>query len=151
MVNSYRLLLITVMILLAGEAAAQTPAPCVAEFGKLREDVQKCGLAAKAASQYKVSRGEMCKHITAYSAAELKWVKYVETNAATCGFPAAVVQQLKQVHGKTEQTKERICAPVPGFGPPSGGDGLGTMRPPTLETEPVPCRSPNGPLHIADP
>jgi len=49
--------------------------PCVAEFGKLREDVQKCGLAAKAASQYKVSRGEMCKHITAYTAAELKWVK----------------------------------------------------------------------------
>ena len=146
MVNSYRLLLITVMILLAGEAAAQTLAPCVAEFGKLREDVQKCGLAAKAASQYKVSRGEMCKHITAYSAAELKWVKYVETNAATCGFPAAVVLQLKQVHGKTEQTKERICAPVL-----SWSDGLGTMRPPTRETEPVPCRSPNGPLHIADP
>jgi len=92
MVKPYRVLLITIMILLAGEAAAQTlaPWPPCAEFGKLREDVQKCGLAAKAASQHKVSREEMCKHITAYSSAELKLVKYVETNAATCGFPAEV-------------------------------------------------------------
>jgi hypothetical protein len=69
--------------------------PCMAEFAKLREDVQKCGLVAKAAGQRKASREEMCKHITAYSAAELKWVKYVETNTATCGFPNEVVQQLK--------------------------------------------------------
>jgi len=155
MVKPYRLLLlITVMIPLAREAAAQTLAPwppCVAEFGKLREDVQKCGLAAKAASQHKVSREEMCKRITAYSAAELKWVNYVETNAAICGFPAEVVQQLKQVRSKTEQTKERVCGPVPGFGPATRGDALGTMRPPTLETEPVSCRSPSPRLHIADP
>lgn len=157
MVKPYRLLLlITVMILLAGGAAAQTQtlapwSPCVAEFGKLRDDVQKCGLAAKAAGQRKVSREEMCQHITAYSAAELKWVKYVETNAATCGFPAEVVQQLTRVHDNTEQTKQRICAPVRSFGPPNLGDGLGTMRPPMLETEPVPCRSPIGPLRIADP
>jgi hypothetical protein len=51
--------------------------PRNAEFGKPHEDVQKCGLAAKAAGRRKVSREDMCKHITAYSAAELKWVKYV--------------------------------------------------------------------------
>jgi hypothetical protein len=42
--------------------------------------VQKRGLAAKAAGQRKASREEMCKNITAYSAAELKWVTYSEDN-----------------------------------------------------------------------
>jgi hypothetical protein len=56
----------------------------------------------------------MCKHITAYSAAELKWVNYTEANVQSCGIPAKVPQQLKQVHTNTEQTKERICAAVDG-------------------------------------
>jgi hypothetical protein len=38
---------------------------CMAEFAELRDDVQKRGLAAKAAGQRKASREEMCKHITA--------------------------------------------------------------------------------------
>src|SRR6266446_8226625 len=57
--------------------------PCMAEFARLRDDVQKRGLAAKAAGQRKVSRQEMCKHITAYSAAELKCVKYTEANVTS--------------------------------------------------------------------
>ena len=111
------------------------PPPCMVEFTKLREDVQKKGLAAKAAGQRKVSREEMCKHITAYSVAELKWVKYSETNVTTCGIPAEVVQQLKQVHTNTEQTKEKICAAGPAAaGPPSLSDALGTTKLPTPET-----------------
>ena len=109
--------------------------PCIAEFAKLRDDVQKRGLAAKAAGQRKVSREEMCKHITAYSAAELKWVKYTETNVQTCGIPAEVVQQLKQVHTNTEQTREKICAAAPAAAPPSLSDALGTSRLPTPDTK----------------
>jgi len=109
--------------------------PCMVEFAKLRDDVQKRGLAAKAAGQRKASREEMCKHITAFSAAELKWVKYTETNVTSCGIPAEVVQQLKQVHSNTEQTKEKICAAGPAAaGPPSLSDALGTTRLPTPET-----------------
>lgn len=108
--------------------------PCIAEFNKLRDDVQKQGLAAKAAGQRKVSREEMCKHITSYSAAELKWVKYTESNVKTCGIPPEVVQQLKQVHSNTEQTKEKICAPAPVAAPPSLSDALGTSRLPTPDT-----------------
>jgi hypothetical protein len=110
--------------------------PCMAEFARLREDVQKRGLAAKAAGQRKVSREEMCKHITAYSAAELKWVKYTEANTTSCGIPAEVAQQLKQVHTNTEQTKEKICAagPAAAAAPPSLSDALGTSRLPTPET-----------------
>jgi hypothetical protein len=109
--------------------------PCVAEFAKLRDDVQKRGLAAKAAGEHKVSREEMCKHIMAYSAAELKWVKYTEANVQTCGIPAEVVQQLKQVHTNTEQTKEKICTAAPAAPPPSLSDALGTSRLPTPDTK----------------
>ena len=109
--------------------------PCMAEFSKLRDDVQNKGLAAKAAGQRKVSREEMCKYITTYSAAELKWVKYTEANVKSCGIPAEVVSQLKQVHSNTEQTKEKICAAGPtAAGPPSLSDALGTTRLPTPET-----------------
>jgi hypothetical protein len=108
--------------------------PCLVEFNKLREDVQKQGLAAKAASQHKASREEMCKHITVFSAVELKWVKYTESNVKSCGIPAEVVQQLKQVHSNTEQTKEKLCAQGPAVAPPSLSDALGTSRLPTPDT-----------------
>ncbi len=108
----------------------------MAEFAKLKDDVQKRGLAAKAAGQRKppASREEMCKHITAYSAAELKWVKYTEANVTSCGIPSEVVSQLKQVHSNTEQTKEKICTAGPSAAPPSLSDALGTSRLPTPET-----------------
>jgi hypothetical protein len=109
--------------------------PCMEEFGKLRDEVQKRGLAAKAAGARKVSREEMCKHITAYSAAELKWVKFTESSVASCGIPVQVVNQLKEVHGHTEQTKEKICAAGPAAaGPPSLSDALGTTKLPTPDT-----------------
>jgi hypothetical protein len=108
--------------------------PCMAEFTKLREDVEKKGLAAKAAGQRKVPREEMCKHIIAYSVAELKWVKFAETKATACGIPVQVVSQLKDVHVHTEQTKEKICAAAPAAAPPSLADALGTTKLPTPET-----------------
>jgi crotonobetainyl-CoA:carnitine CoA-transferase CaiB-like acyl-CoA transferase len=114
------------------------------EFAKLREDVQKRGLAAKAAGQRKASREEMCKHITAYSAAELKWDEYTEANVTGCGIPAEVVQQLKQVHSNTENIKEKICAgvPSPWFDVPSLR--LNDSGPPSR-------RLPSAPLRIAVP
>jgi hypothetical protein len=85
---------------------------CMAEFAELRDDVQKRGLAAKAAGQRKASRKEMCKQIMAYSAAESKWVKYSEDNVTSCAIPTELVSQLKQLHRNTEQIKEKICASV---------------------------------------
>jgi len=101
------------------------PSPCMAEFTKLREEAQKMGLAAKAAGQRKVAREEMCKHIAVYSAAELKWVEYAEANVMSCGISVQIVNQWKEVHGHTEQTKEKICAPGPSGGPSGikGGSG----------------------------
>jgi len=129
------------------------PSPCMAEFTKLREEVQKMGLAAKlemglaaklAAGQRKVVREEMCKHITVYSAAELKWVEYAEANVTSCGIPVQIVNQLKEVHGHTEQTKEKICAPGPSAAPPSLSDALGASRLATPEA----TKGGSGPLFI---
>jgi hypothetical protein len=85
---------------------------CMAEFAELRDYVQRRGLAAKAAGQRKASRDEMCRNITAYSAAELKWIKYSEDNVTSCAIPTELVSQLKQAHSNTEQIKEKVCASV---------------------------------------
>ena len=120
----------------AGGGGGGVP-PCVAEFTKLREDVEKKGKVAKVASEHKANREEMCKHITAYAAAELKWAKFTEASVSSCGIPPQIVQQLKQVHTHTEETREKICnaAAAPGIAAaPSLSDALGTTRLPTPET-----------------
>jgi hypothetical protein len=112
------------------------PPPCMVEFTKLREEVQKKGQAAKAAGDRKASREEMCKHITTYAVAEAKWVKFTEAGVSTCGIPTQIAQQLKTMHGHTEQTREKICATGPAAAPPapSLSDALGTTRLPTPES-----------------
>jgi hypothetical protein len=107
------------------------PPPCVVEFGKLRDEVQKKGMAAKAAQDHKVAREEMCKIVQAYSAAEGKWLKFAETGVASCGIPSEVVNQLKQVHARTEQARTNICSAAPAAAAaaaPSLSDALGTNR-----------------------
>jgi hypothetical protein len=117
-----------------GGAGAEPP--CMAEFVKMRDEVQKKGLAAKAASERKPTREEMCKHITLLAAAETKWVKFTESNVASCGIPGDVAQQLKAMHGRTEQARKNICAPGAAAAPvaPSLSDALGTTRLPMPET-----------------
>jgi hypothetical protein len=93
--------------------------PCMAEFTKLREEVEKKGMTAKVAGQKHASREEMCKLITVYAASEAKWVKFTEAGVGTCGIPVQIATQLKQVHVTTEQTKEKICTVGPA-GPAAG-------------------------------
>jgi hypothetical protein len=113
------------------------PPPCVVEFGKLRDEVQKKGMAAKSAQERKVTREEMCKIVSVYSAAERKWLKFAEAGVSSCGIPSEVVNQLKQVHARTEQAKTNICVAGPaaaGPATPSLSEALGTTRLP-LETK----------------
>ena len=115
------------------------PPPCVIAFGKLRDEVQKKGAAAKDASEHKVAREKMCKIVQAYSAVEGNWLKFAEAGVSTCGIPREVVDQLKQVHARTEHARMSICAAgVPTA--PSLSDALDTRRlPPILKgSVPVP-------------
>jgi hypothetical protein len=111
------------------------PPPCVVEFGKLREEVQKKGMAAKNAQERKVTREGMCRIVSVYFAAERKWLKFAEAGVSSCGIPGEVVNQLKQVHARTEHAKTNICAAGPtGPATPTLSDALGTNRLP-LETK----------------
>jgi hypothetical protein len=113
------------------------PPPCVAEFAKMRDDVQKKGMAAKQASEKHVSREELCKLITIYGTAEGQWLKFAEKGVSACGIPVEIVNQLKQVHGRTDMAREKICAAGPAnaaMAGPSLSEALGTSRP-TLETK----------------
>jgi hypothetical protein len=96
-----------------GGGAGSEATSCMAEFSRLRADVEKKGQAAKEASQRKVGREEMCKYVTIYAAAEEKFVNFTVAGLESCGIPAQIADQLKQVHANTEQTKEKICVAGP--------------------------------------
>jgi hypothetical protein len=52
---------------------------------------------------------ESCKLVGDYRQAELKMVKYIETNATKCGITLQVIDQLKMRYKKTETFAESIC------------------------------------------
>jgi hypothetical protein len=112
------------------------PPPCVAEFMRLRDSVQKAGLAAKTGRDKNASREEMCKLIENFASAEEKWVRYTETNSASCGIPAEAVKQIKGNHAHTVLIRKQICSagPAPGTVVPTLSDALGTNAP-TIEAK----------------
>ncbi len=127
-----------------GAPMMQGPGPtpeqlaCIRSFTQYREEVEKRGLAAKAANDsHKASREEMCKLVTAYSAAEVKWIKYTAENMTKCGIPKEIVEQIKKAHAHTDDARVKLCSAGPTGAPsaPSLSDALGTSRLPSQETE----------------
>jgi hypothetical protein len=82
---------------------------CMNGFLPLRADAEKKGKLIKAASDRHASPEEACKIIGNYSAAEVKMIKYVETNATKCGIPGQVADQLKAGHKNTEGLLQKVC------------------------------------------
>lgn len=104
---------------------------CMKGFIPLREDAEKKGKAIKAVSDRHGTPEEACKAFNVYSAAEVKMIKYVETNATKCGIPASVAEQLKAGHKNTEGVEKKVCGMAEQMktrGPagPSLSDVLGT-------------------------
>jgi hypothetical protein len=111
---------------------------CMTQFTTLRSEVEKKGMAAKAGGEKQASREEMCKLVTAYSAAEIKWVKFSESNMSKCGIPKEIIAQLKTVHAKTADGQKKLCAAGPAGGlaaAPTLSDALGSATVPTREPE----------------
>jgi hypothetical protein len=82
---------------------------CMKSFLPLREEAEKRGKLIKAASDRKASPDEACKLIKNFGAAEMKMIKYVETNATKCGIPAQIGDQLKNGHKNTEKMQTQVC------------------------------------------
>ena len=101
-----------------GSAFERAPAPpsqagssdeCMKGFVPLREEAEKRGKLIKAASDRHAPPDEACKLIGNYSQAEIKMIKYVETNAAKCGIPPQISEQLKGGHKNTESMLQKVC------------------------------------------
>ena len=96
----------------AFSAAPPTQAPgedCMKAFVPLREEAEKRGKLIKAAGERHAPPDEACKLIRNFSQAELKMIKYVETNAAKCGIPPQVSAQMKDGHKNTEAMQTKVC------------------------------------------
>lgn len=102
---------------ITGSAFERPPAPptqaggqdCMKEFMPLREETERRGKMIKAAGDRKASPEEACKLIGNYSQAEVKMLKYVEVNAAKCGIPPQIGDQLKKSHQSTEAMQKKVC------------------------------------------
>jgi hypothetical protein len=95
---------------LAGVTPVPAPSECTQGFYPLREDAENKGKMIKAARERHASPEEACKFIGTYSAAEVKMMKYVEANAAGCGIPGSVMEQLKAGHKSTEGLLQKVCS-----------------------------------------
>ena len=89
--------------------AGAPPEACMKAFLPLREDAEKKGKAIKAASDRHAPPDEACKIIASYGAAEVKMIKYIEANAAKCGIPPQVSDQMKTGHKNTEALEKKVC------------------------------------------
>ena len=78
-------------------------------FIPLRQETEKRGKLLQAAGQRKAPPDEVCKLLASYGAAEVKMMKYIEANAAKCGIPAQIGDQLKNSHKNTEQMQQKVC------------------------------------------
>jgi hypothetical protein len=90
--------------------AAAPPDECMKGFMPLREDAEKRGKLIKAASDRHAPPDEACKLIENFGHAEIKMIKYVETNASKCGIPVQIQDQLKKGHNNTEIMQKKVCA-----------------------------------------
>jgi hypothetical protein len=83
---------------------------CMKNFVPLREDAEKRGKLIKAAMERHAQPTETCKLIENYSQAELRMMKYIQTNSAKCGIPPQIAEQMKKGHEGTEATLKNCHA-----------------------------------------
>ncbi len=90
--------------------AGGPPDDCMKKFMPLREEAEKRGKLIKAAGERKASPDEACKLIGNFGQAEIKMIKFVESNAARCGIPQQVADQMKNGHKNTDAMQKKVCA-----------------------------------------
>jgi hypothetical protein len=82
---------------------------CMKKFLPLREDAEKRGKAIKAAGERRAPPEEACKLIGNFSQAEIKMIKFIESNSARCGIPPDVAKQMQAGHKNTLQMQQKVC------------------------------------------
>ena len=108
------------------------------EFLPLRQDVEKRGLAIRAASERKATPQEACGLFNSFLTANVKMIKYAEKHAAQCGIPAQVVGEMKKGAEQAGQIRTKVCAAAKQIqqqgaagAAPTLGDALGASQAPS--------------------
>ncbi|MBI3701882.1 MAG: hypothetical protein HY242_15745 [Afipia sp.] len=96
---------------------------CQKGFTALKTEAENKAKAIKAAGQRHAPPQEACKLIGAFSQAELKMIKFVETNTAKCHIPPQVADQMKKGHANTDQLLNKVCAAAANGGSAQGPAG----------------------------
>ena len=85
------------------------PDTCMKEFLPLRQEAERRGHMLKEASDKHQGPDVACKLINNFIQAEIKMMKYIDTNSTRCGIPPQISEQLKKGHKGSEAMQEKIC------------------------------------------
>ena len=76
---------------------------------QLRDDTEKKAMAIQVASQRKPPPKEACGLFNAFSAAELKMLKYATDNAASCRIPPQIIAIIKRRTSRPTEMRTKVC------------------------------------------
>jgi hypothetical protein len=94
------------------------------DFAPLKQDAEKKAAFLQALGKRKnKTPAEACKGFTAFTQAEAKMIKFIETNAQRCGIPATVPQQMTAQHKNTEAMQTKVCNMAQQQAQGGGGQG----------------------------
>ena len=83
---------------------------CIKEFVPLREEAERRGKLIKAASERRAPPHEACELIESFHHSQIKMIKYIEANSATCGILPEIADQLRAGRRNTEAMQKLVCA-----------------------------------------
>jgi hypothetical protein len=83
---------------------------CMNGFAPLRLEAEARGKLIKAASARHAPPDEACKLIGSFRQSEIKMIKYIEADSATCGISPELADQLRAGHKNTEAMQKTVCA-----------------------------------------
>ena len=84
-------------------------ADCMNQFVPLREEAEKRGKLIQSAGKRHASPAEACQLFKNFAQAEIKMISYIDKNAARCGIPSQIGDQLKANHKNTEAVQTKVC------------------------------------------
>jgi hypothetical protein len=135
------LFVLTAATISANAALAQgAPSPeqrdaCAKEYASLREDAEAKGNLIKTAGAQNAPPEETCKIAGSYRLAVVKIVKYVQANAAQCGIPPSVMEQLKAIFISAESLYSNACRAAEQAGKSGPPRQINDFGDPTLERQ----------------
>lgn len=87
----------------------QDEPPCMKDFAKLRDEVEKHGAAVMAAQKAKVALPEACRLLTVFAASQEKMLAYAKKNETWCGIPPQLIQQISLGHANVAKARTKVC------------------------------------------